>query len=92
MEQILAQFGRIDIIVLNAGRSQRNVAIETPLADTEQIMQLNFFSYVSLVQLVLPSMIERKAGQVAVMSSIAGIIPAPISSSYSASKFALVPL
>jgi len=52
-------------------------------------MELNFFSYVNLVRLVLPSMISRKSGQIVVMSSLAGKMGVPIQTTYSASKFAL---
>ena len=66
---VLNKFGKIDSIVLNAGRSQRNAAAEAPFKDTVDIMQLNFFSYVYLTKLILPSMISRKSGQVTIPSS-----------------------
>jgi NADP-dependent 3-hydroxy acid dehydrogenase YdfG len=68
--EILKLYGRIDSLVLNAGRSQRNLAIETDLEVTSEIMNLNFFSYISLVKQVLPHMIERKQGQVYIICNI----------------------
>ena len=70
VKYVLQKFGKIDSVVLNAGRTQRNIAIETDLQDTEEIMRLNFFSYVSLAKLVLPSMIAKKSGQVMIEKSI----------------------
>eukprot|EP01038_Epipyxis_sp_PR26KG_P011290 gene11290-15147_t len=86
---IIEKFGFINIVVLNAGQSQRNLAVDTPLSDTKHLMNLNFFSYVALAKLILPKMIERNQGQLVIMSSLSGIIGTPIASSYSASKFAL---
>jgi short-subunit dehydrogenase len=63
-DQVLAKFGKIDILVLNAGISQRNLAIDTPFSVTEQIMKVNFFSLVHLNKIVLPSMLQRKSGKV----------------------------
>lgn len=89
VEKVMQKFGRVDVLVLNAGRSQRNAAVDTPVSVTEEILRLNFLSYVSLTTLVLPSMLTRGVGHIAVMSSLSGIIGTPVASSYSASKFAL---
>ena len=70
VKYVLQKFGKIDSIVLNAGRTQRNIAIETDLQDTEDIMKLNLFSYVSLAKLVLPSMVAKNSGQVMIKKSI----------------------
>lgn len=86
---IISKFGRIDILVLNAGVSQRLTAIDTPLSVTQDLMNLNFISFVSLTKLALPSMIKQQQGQIVVVSSLSGIIGTPMGSSYSASKFAL---
>lgn len=88
-QQIIELFGKIDILVLNAGKSQRNTAIDTQFSDTKSLIDLNFLSLVSLTKAVLPHMLERKAGQLVVMSSVAGIMPVPVSSSYAATKHAL---
>lgn len=88
-DNIIEKFGRIDSLVLNAGVSQRSIAIETPLSVTQDLMNLNFMSFVALTKVVLPSMVEHKNGQLVVISSLSGIIGTPLGSSYSASKFAL---
>lgn len=63
-ETIISKFGRIDSIVLNAGRGQRSPALETPSDHTRALMDLNFISFTDLAQLVLPKMIETNKGQV----------------------------
>lgn len=87
---IIKQFGRIDILILNPGRTQRALALETSLEDTQTLMDLNFMSYVSLSKIALPAMVEQKGGgSVVVMSSVSGKLGTPISSTYSATKWAL---
>ena len=66
---VIQKFGHIDIMALNAGRSQRALAIDTPVEETANLMNLNFLSYVSLTQAVLPSMISRNKGQVISLST-----------------------
>ena len=86
---IIQKFGRLDTLVLNPGRSQRALALDTTLNATKELFDLNFFSYVSLAKIVVPSMISNGGGHVVVVSSIAGKFGTPVSSTYSATKFAL---
>lgn len=88
--KVIETHGHVDSLILNAGQSQRLVALDTPFEVTEKIMNLNFFSYVKLTKLVGPTMVKRNQGQIVVVSSLSGIIGTPAGSSYSASKFALV--
>jgi len=89
LEKVMGKYGHLDTLVLNAGRSQRALAVDFPLTDTKSLFDLNVFSYMELTRLVLPHMQKRHAGKIVVMSSLAGKMGVPISSSYSASKFAL---
>eukprot|EP00634_Sargassococcus_sp_CCMP2135_P014183 CAMPEP_0198651424 /NCGR_PEP_ID=MMETSP1467-20131203/5662_1 /TAXON_ID=1462469 /ORGANISM="unid. sp., Strain CCMP2135" /LENGTH=305 /DNA_ID=CAMNT_0044387311 /DNA_START=30 /DNA_END=947 /DNA_ORIENTATION=- len=77
-----------DILVLNAGRSQRMLALNSSLETTQEVMALNFFAPVDVAR---SWALERgqKGGQIVVTSSLSGKIGTPIGSSYSASKFAL---
>jgi short-subunit dehydrogenase len=86
---IKEKFGKLDVLVLNPGRSQRKLAVDTTLEETRSLFDLNFFSYVSLSRAVLPDMIARGAGQLVVVSSISGKIGTPVASTYSATKYAL---
>ena len=63
-DKVIKKYGHLDIIVLNAGRGQRSLAVDTSLRDTVAMMELNYFSFVSLTNMVLPDMISRKSGHV----------------------------
>lgn len=89
LQQVIAAFGRIDYLILNAGQSQRNTGLTAPLDDTKRLMDLNFLSLVAMAKAALPTLVHQKSGRIVVMSSLSGIIGTPIASSYSASKFAL---
>jgi short-subunit dehydrogenase len=53
-------------------------------------MEIDFFAPLRLTQLVLPHMVERRAGRLAIVSSVAGKVGAPLRTGYSAAKFACV--
>ncbi len=89
VEQILRQFGRIDILVNNGGYSQRAEAKDTPLDIDRQLMEVNYFSAIALTKSVLPVMIKQQGGQLVVISSVSGKFGFYLRSSYSAAKHAL---
>jgi short-subunit dehydrogenase len=82
-------FGRVDILLLNAGVSQRSKFLETSPEVFNRIFETNFTASVDLTRLVLPSMLARGSGRIAAVSSIAGLMGAPLRTAYSASKHAL---
>lgn len=84
-----AAAGPIDVLVNNAGVTQRATAQDTRLADVRRLMELNFFAPVALTNAVLPSMLDRGTGRVVVVSSVAGYVGTPLRSSYAASKHAV---
>ena len=81
--------GGIDVLMNNAGVSQRSLAAETSLEVDRKIMETNFFGTVALTKAMLPSMLERGSGSIGVVSSVAGKIGTPLRSAYCASKHAL---
>ncbi|MDX2143449.1 MAG: SDR family oxidoreductase [Rhodospirillaceae bacterium] len=89
VERVLAHFGHVDVMVQNAGVSQRALAKDTSLSVDRKIMELDYFSVVALTKLLLPSMIARKAGHFVVTSSVAGKMGVPLRSAYAAAKHAL---
>ncbi|KAF0293438.1 Dehydrogenase/reductase SDR family member 7 [Amphibalanus amphitrite] len=89
LERLLAHFGRLDVLVNNAGRSQRCAWADTRPAVDRQLFELNVFAPVELTRVALPELVSRRGGQVVVMSSTAGTCPAPCSGSYTGSKHAL---
>jgi len=82
-------FGGIDVLVCNAGISQRATAQETDITVVRRIFEVNFFATVGLANGVLPAMKRRGGGQIVVVSSVVGRFGAPGRSAYSASKHAL---
>lgn len=87
--KVIEQLGRVDVLVLNAGRSQRSLGLETEIEDTRSIMELNVMSPIALSRIVAPSMVERGSGDIIVVSSVTGKLATTLQSTYSASKFAL---
>lgn len=88
---IIAEFGHVDVLINNAGRSiRRSLALSYDrFHDFERTMQLNYFANVRLTMNLLPSMTARKAGHVINVSSIGVLTNAPRFSAYVASKAAL---
>mgnify|MGYP002784495202 FL=1 len=82
--------GGIDLLINNAGVSQRSLALDTNFDVYRTLMEVDFFAPLRLTQLVLPGMVERKSGAIAVVSSVAGKVGAPIRTGYCAAKHAVV--
>jgi len=82
-------FDGLDILINNAGISQRAFTRETPLVVDRQIMEINYFSVVALTKAILPGMLKQGNGYIAVTSSISGKFGFPLRSAYAASKHAL---
>lgn len=88
---LLADFGVVDVLVNNAGRSIRR-AIDASFDrfhDFDRTMQVNYFAAIRLTMALLPSMLERGDGHVVNISSIGVLSNAPRFSGYVASKAAL---
>jgi short-subunit dehydrogenase len=89
MRLALSLFGGIDILVLNAGITQRSRTRETDESVYRRLMEVNFFAPEAMARAVLPSMLAQKRGHIVVISSVAGKFGVPMRSGYSATKFAL---
>ena len=89
VQQVLKIFGRIDVLINNAGISQRSSVLDTDFSVYRKIFEVNFFGVVALTKAVLPIMIAQKSGKIAVTSSISGKLGSQKRSGYCASKHAL---
>jgi len=88
-QQVLEDFGRVDVLMNNGGISTRAEARETTLEMDRKIMEIDYFSGVILSKALLPKMIENGYGHIGVTSSISGKFGWPLRSSYAAAKHAL---
>jgi dehydrogenase/reductase SDR family member 7B len=80
----------VDCLIHCAGVSQRSLALDTEFAVYRNLMEVDFFAPLRLTQLVLPAMIERRSGQIAIVSSVAGKVGVPLRTGYCAAKHACV--
>ncbi len=88
VQQTISFFGKIDILINNAGISMRSIFNELNLSVFEKVMKVNFWGAVYCTKYALPHILKTK-GSIVGVSSIAGHKGLPGRSAYSASKFAL---
>jgi NAD(P)-dependent dehydrogenase (short-subunit alcohol dehydrogenase family) len=86
---ILQQFGRIDVLINNAGYSMLGALEEVSEQQTQQVFDVNVFGAMRMIRTVVPYMRKQRAGRIINISSIAGKLSTPVNGTYSASKFAL---
>jgi short-subunit dehydrogenase len=82
--------GGVDLLINNAGVSQRSLARDTSLGVYRRLMEVDFFAPLHLTQLLLPHMIDRGSGHIGIVSSVAGKVGAPLRTGYCAAKHACV--
>ena len=89
VDEAIAAFGKIDILVNNGGISQRSFVKDTQIDVDKRIMDINYLGTIALSKAVLPHFIKNENGHFVVTTSIVGKIGTPLRSSYAASKHAL---
>lgn len=89
VKKAIDRFGRIDVLINNAGYGIVGAVEETPEGELRAQMETNFFGAVAVTQALLPIFRQQRAGAIVNISSLGGQLSFPGFGAYSASKFAL---
>lgn len=89
VESVLADHGRIDVLLNNAGRGAVGTAEQLSIDDVRDQLEVNYVGPVALTKLVLPGMRERGSGRVLTITSVGGAVGQPFADSYCGAKFAV---
>lgn len=84
-----AEFGRIDLLVNNAGYAVSGAAEESSVAQVQALFDTNFLGIVRVTNAVLPIMRAQGGGRILNIGSVVGLIPGPFGAYYAASKHAV---
>jgi len=88
VDQTITKYGKIDVLINNAGISMRAIFNDMDLDVLEKVMAINFYGTVYCTKYALPHILKNK-GSVVGVSSIAGYVGLPARTGYSASKYAM---
>jgi NAD(P)-dependent dehydrogenase (short-subunit alcohol dehydrogenase family) len=89
VSHVLSEAGQIDLVVNNAGLGLVGGAEESSIEQVKALFDVNVLGAMRVINAVLPSMRKRRAGRIINISSALGLIPAPYSAHYCATKHAL---
>ena len=90
VQTVLDRFGAVDLLVNNAGVSQRSLCKDTDLAVYQKLMDVDVMGQIALTKAVLPHMLNRGSGHLSVTASVAGKVGVPQRSGYCAAKHAVM--
>jgi NAD(P)-dependent dehydrogenase (short-subunit alcohol dehydrogenase family) len=89
VDKVIAETGRIDVLVNNAGYGSYGALEEVPMEEARRQVEVNVFGLARLTQLVLPHMRAQRSGRIINVSSVGGRIWEPLGAWYHATKFAV---
>jgi NAD(P)-dependent dehydrogenase (short-subunit alcohol dehydrogenase family) len=89
VEEVIGRFGRIDVLVNNAGVGAVGAGEESSIDQVKEVFDVNVFGLMRMTNAVVPHMRAQGSGRVVNVSSVLGLIPAPFMAIYAASKHAV---
>jgi short-subunit dehydrogenase len=84
-----SKFGQVDVLINNAGFARPGSMSHLSIDDWRKVFEVNFFAPLQLTYALLPDMLDRRAGKVVNIASVAGKVAFPGSVCYASTKFAL---
>lgn len=89
VDDVIGRFGRIDVLVNNAGIGAGGAAEESSVEQARRVFDVNFFGLIRMTKAVLPHMRAQGEGRIINVSSVLGFVPVPFGALYAASKHAV---
>ena len=87
-EGVLADYGRLDVLVNNAGAGHIGTIEQEPVSAVRETMEVNFFGVVEATKAALPAL-RASGGRLITVTSVGGVIGQPFNEAYCAAKFAV---
>ena len=89
VQEVVKQWGRVDILISNAGEYIQGSVVELDPADLQRSLDVNYFGGVYCIKAVLPYLLAQKGGHIVAVTSMDGKIGLPPDAPYVSAKFAM---